>query len=373
MSTTVTEVAIVGAGIGACSAALHLARRGVPVLVLEKGYAGAGASGVNFGGVRRNGRHLDELPLAARALEVYWRRLEEWVGSDCEYAETGHLKLARTPEDAAELERHNLKARDYGVPLEMLNREQLLARYPWLGPDAYAASWSPTCGQINPRLVGPAFAAAARRAGAEIRERAAVVSAEKVNGGFELYTESGPTVRARAVLNCAGAWGAQIAALFGEEVPLEIITPQMVVSEPLPYVIEPVLGVGGGNLYMRQIPRGNVIFGGGDGVADLGAGRSYVRPEATVESLKHAVHMAPLLARAHVIRVWTGLEGQTPDGLPVLGPSAVTEGLFHSFGYSGHGFQLAPAVGAILAELVVDGATQTPIEPFSIVRFRKAP
>lgn len=372
MARLETEVAIIGGGIGACSAALHLAQRGVPALVLEKDYAGAGASGVNFGGVRRNGRHLDELPIAERALEHYWRRLKDWVGTDCEYVETGHLKFARTSEDAAELERHNARAQEYGVPLEMLSRAQLLERYPWLGGDAYAASWSPTCGQTNPRLVGPAFARAARRAGAQIRELTAIVSAQKANGGFELYAEDGLTVSARVVLNCAGAWGARIAALFGEDVPLTTITPQIVVTEPLAYFIEPVIGVVGGNLYLRQIPRGNVIFGGGDGIAELDAGRSYVRPEATIESLKYAVRMAPRLAEAHVIRVWTGLEGETPDRLPVLSPSATVEGLFHSFGYSGHGFQLAPAVGAILAELVLDGATQTPIAPLSITRFRRA-
>ncbi|HLB06072.1 MAG TPA: FAD-binding oxidoreductase [Alphaproteobacteria bacterium] len=367
-----TEVAIIGGGIGACSAALHLARRGVPALVLERDYAGAGASGVNFGGVRRNGRHLEELALAERALSGYWRRLEEWVGSTCEYAETGHLKCARNAEDAAELERHNAKAQDYGVPLEMLGRSELLERFPWLGPDAYAASWSPTCGQANPRLVGPAFARAARAAGAEIRERVRVVGAETIGSGFEIATEDGLSVRARVLLNCAGAWGAEVAAWFNERVPMRTITPQMVVTEPLPYVIEPVLGVVGGNLYLRQIPRGNVIFGGGDGVADLAAARSYVAPPATLESLRHAVRMVPHLARAHVIRVWTGLEGETPDGLPILGPSATTAGLFHSFGYSGHGFQLVPAAGAILAELVCEGATQTPIAPLAISRFRPA-
>jgi glycine/D-amino acid oxidase-like deaminating enzyme len=70
-----TEVAIVGGGLGGCSAALHLSRRGVPVTLLDKGAVGAGASGVNFGGVRRNGRHLEELPLAERSLVNYWRKL----------------------------------------------------------------------------------------------------------------------------------------------------------------------------------------------------------------------------------------------------------------------------------------------------------
>ena len=68
-------------------------------------------------------------------------------------------------------------------------------------------------------------------------------------------------------------------------------------------------------------------------------------------------------------RVWSGVEGYLPDMLPVIGWSRTTPGLVHAFGFSGHGFQLAPGVGAVVADLIVDGASQTPIESFSIERF----
>jgi sarcosine oxidase subunit beta len=70
-----------------------------------------------------------------------------------------------------------------------------------------------------------------------------------------------------------------------------------------------------------------------------------------------------------IVRTWCGIEARTADEIPIIGPSAVAQGLFHSFGYSGHGFQLAPAVGAAVAELIATGATNLPIAPFAVTRF----
>ena len=171
------------------------------------------------------------------------------------------------------------------------------------------------------------------------------------------------------MLNCAGAWGAELAARFGETVPLTAKAPQMVVSEPTRHFIEPVLGVCNGDLYLRQIPRGNVIFGGGYGIADTTASRSSVLPENTFSASASAIGLIPRLADLRIIRVWTGIEGYTPDDIPVIGPSRTRPGLFHAFGFSGHGFQLGPAMGEILGELLCGGESETPIEAFDIGRF----
>ena len=98
MSDLRADVVIVGGGLVGCAAALHLRERGASVAVVEKNQLGAAASGVNFGGVRRNGRKLAELGIATRALAI-WKRLPELVGSDCEYEITGNIKVARSDED----------------------------------------------------------------------------------------------------------------------------------------------------------------------------------------------------------------------------------------------------------------------------------
>ncbi|HAO2891871.1 TPA: FAD-binding oxidoreductase, partial [Escherichia coli] len=89
--------------------------------------------------------------------------------------------------------------------------------------------------------------------------------------------------------------------------------------------------------------------------------------------MKRATTLFPHLAGAHVIRFWSGTEGQLPDNNPVIGPSGTTPGLFHAFGFCGAGFQVAPAVGAVLSDLVTSGETATPIEAFAIERFQNMP
>ena len=361
------DVAIVGGGIAGCAAAAALRQAGLTVVLLEKGLCGAGASGVNFGGVRQQGRHLAELPLARRARPL-WDRMRETVGEDVEFEATGHIKLARSEADMAELERYARDAAEYGLRLQLLGANAARAELPWLGETVVGASLSPEDGQANPRLVGPAYARLARRLGADVREHAAVIAAERTAAGFETRTEN-LVVTSRFLVNCAGIGAGRIAALFGEIVPLAPLVPNMLVSEPIPFFVSRSIGVCGGDVYVRQVARGNVIFGGGRGWGDAELTRS--RP-ATAESLggmARTLDLVPALKGAHVIRTWTGIDGEMPDDIPVIGHSATTPDLIHAFGFSGHGFQLGPVIGEIIAELVIDGRSSSPLEPFRIGRF----
>lgn len=362
------EVAIVGGGTAGCSTALHLRQRGVSVVLLERGLCGGQASGVNYGGVRQQGRALVELPLARRS-RAMWDRLPEIVGSDCEFKATGHVKLARSEADIAELEAYREAVRPYGLELELIGREALRRRYPWLSEVALGGSLCAEDGQANPRLVAPAFARAARAAGADIREHAPVASIEHDGARFLVRTEGGFEVSAATLVNVAGAWGHEIAARFGERVPEGVTAPNMCVTEPLPYFMVPNFGVCGGGFYVRQIPRGNVIFGGGRGVAERERLRAYPIATSSLASARQTIALVPRLRHAQIIRTWTGIEGTMPDDIPVIGPSRTTRGLFHAFGFSGHGFQLGPVMGPVLAELILDGSTPTPIAAFDIGRF----
>ncbi|MCC6468226.1 MAG: FAD-binding oxidoreductase [Alphaproteobacteria bacterium] len=362
------DVAIIGGGTAGCSAALHLRGRGATVALLEARLCGSQASGVNYGGVRRQGRAFVELPLASRSRAV-WERLPALIGHDGEFAVSGHLKLARDEAEMAELEAWVAGARDYGVAGELFGRNAIRARYPWLGPKIIGASLVADDGHANPRLVAPHFARAARRAGADIREGTKVVGIGRDAAGFAVETNTGLSVRARTLINVAGAWGHEIAAMFGEHAPEELMTPNLCVTEPLPLAVEHNLGVVGGNVYIRQISRGNVVFGGGSGMGDSGQVRARPLPPSTAAAIARAVEAVPALRGARLIRTWSGLEGAMPDGIPVIGPSRTTPGLVHAFGFSGHGFQLGPGMGEILAELALDGRTATPIEAFSINRF----
>lgn len=143
----------------------------------------------------------------------------------------------------------------------------------------------------------------------------------------------------------------------------------MLVTEPLPMVMDVSTGVEGGGIYARQVARGNCILGGGRGFA-LGPQQARPGQAAVLEILRNAGELYPFLKGAQAIRTWSGTEGYLPDHEPVIGPSSTQPGLLHGFGFAGAGFQLGPAVGEALAEIVCTGASRQPIEAFSIRRFQ---
>jgi sarcosine oxidase, subunit beta len=366
-----TEVAIIGGGIVGASAALFMRRMGIPVVVLERDLCGSRSSGVNYGGVRRQGRPLVQLPLSQRAHEI-WAQLPQLIGIEGEYLRSGHLKLARSEADLAALESYCERTRGFGLELEILSKKAVHERCPWLGKAAVGGSLCPQDGQANPRLVSPAFARAARRLGADVREQTRIDEADFDGEKFVLRSGDELEVRSNYLVNCAGAWAGTIAARFGDHVPMESGHPEMAVTEPLPLFMNFSLGVEGGGVYARQVTRGNCVIGGGHGYA-LDELRARAEPSGIARLMQQTVDLLPALRNAHIIRTWSGTEGYLPDRQPVIGHSAGTPRLIHAFGFAGGGFQVGPAVGAVLADLVRDGESSTPIEAFSITRFTPSP
>ncbi len=370
------DVVIVGGGIMGAATALFLRRYGRSVILLERGLVGQQASGVNFGNVRRQGRFLPQLPLANRARKV-WGELQELLGEDAEFVPNGHLRVCFRKEEVGRLEQYAEDARPYGLDLELISRNALRVRFPYLSADAIAGSFSPEDGHANPRLAAPAFARAAVRAGAAVYENTEVTAIAKAADDFILETSSRARFRAPIVQISAGAWAGALAALFDAPVPLQPRGPQMAVTEPAPYAIAPSIGVFSDveeeGVYLRQVTRGNIVYGGGlRGPALPEIRRAYVDPANTLRQFQHVRRLVPALAALNIIRTWSGIEGYVDDDIPVIGPSARTAGLYYAFGFCGHGFQLGPGVGEVMAELIATGATTTPIEPFHISRFARA-
>ncbi|RVT92910.1 NAD(P)/FAD-dependent oxidoreductase [Sphingomonas crocodyli] len=374
MIATQADVLIIGGGLMGSATAFFLRQRGLSVIVLERGLVGQQASGVNFGNVRRQGRFLPQLPLAHRS-RALWGRLPELIGEDVEFIVTGHLCLGYRDEDGEALEAYRSAARDYDLDLELLGPNALRERFPYLSREAIIGSMSPDDGHANPRLAAPAFARAAIRAGATVVENCEALTIEKVGEDFVVQTAAG-IYRAPILQISAGAWGAQIAERFGELVPLKAFGPQMAVTEPVRYAFKPVLSVTTRDplegIYFRQIPRGNVIFGGClRESADIDTARAQVNPDNTLHQVGQLRRIVPALASLRVIRVWSGVEGYLDDNIPVMGVSSAVPGLYYAFGFCGHGFQLGPGVGDVMAELIATGQTSTPIAPFAISRFAR--
>ena len=361
------DVTIVGGGIVGSSAALFLRRFGLSVVLLERGLCGAAASGVNYGGVRVQGRTLSQLPLALRARSI-WSRLSSYIGIDGEYVQSGHLKIARSESDMANLEAYAAQMREHGLSLQLVSGAAFRAAHPMFGARAVGGSFCAEDGHANPRLVSPAFARAAQAAGARVIEQCTVSELGHTGNTFVVGDGRSVEVKSSWLLNCAGAWALDVAQRFGDAAPLTRIHPGMAVTEPVPRFMDVNVGVEGGGIYGRQTARGNCVMGGARGAAK---GSLYAVPtaEAMGELCRRMADLFPALADVHVIRFWSGVEGSLPDHQPVIGPSPNVPELIHAFGFCGAGFQTGPAVGEALAELVYHGRCNIELAPFALQRF----
>jgi len=375
MSGQRADVIIVGGGIMGAASAFFLRKRGMSVILLERGLVGQQASGVNFGNTRRMGRPVDQLPLSNRARET-WLKFNELFGEDVELLLNGHLRVGFTPAHEERMVKYTEDAKDFGLDMQMLSAKALHERFPYLGPELTAGCYAPHDGHANPRLAAPAIGRAAARAGAQVLENTDIVGVEKDGDEFRVTAADGRVFRAPVALITAGAWGNRISSSFGEPVPMIAKAPQMCVTEPVPYAIGPTVGaiadVFEQVVFFRQVARGNIVIGGGGHeLADLENRRAYVNPSRTLYKLKNAPRVVPAFNHLSIIRVWSGIEGYMADSHPVMGASASVPGLYYAFGFSGEGFQLGPGVGDVMAELIHTGSTSTPIGHYHISRFAK--
>lgn len=365
------DVVVIGGGIHGCSAALHLARAGRAVTVLEKDTVGRHASGSNAGGVRRLGRATAEVPLAVAAAAA-WHNIRALVDDDCGYRESRYLKVAFTEEALEEARRRVAVLHQQGFTHEeVIGRDMLRALLPAAAPACLGALHVEGDGYAQPYRTVQAFRRRAERLGVRFREHAPVTDVARAGGDWRVESPGG-TVTAPLVVNAAGAWGGALAARLGDAIPLEAHAPMLAITTPLPPFVDAVVGILGDALSLKQFPNGTVLIGGGV--------RGRARPETNGTELdlagvgrflRAACRVFPHLEGARINRLWAGIEGYTPDNLPVIGRGQA-EGVVHCFGFSAHGFQLAPAVGAIVARLAEGTAPGIDVEAFAPDRFAGA-
>jgi sarcosine oxidase subunit beta len=179
------------------------------------------------------------------------------------------------------------------------------------------------------------------------------------------------TVDAPVLVNCAGAWAGQLCTYLDEPVPLKVGAPMMMVTERLPPFLKPVVGAASRKLSFKQMQNGTVLIGGAHlAEHDMGTETTELDCVKLRESSRTVLALFPRMAHVRIVRAWAGLEAFMPDQIPVIGPSAKVDHVYHAFGFSAHGFQLSPVVGRILSELIVNGSSSLKIDPFSIQRFQ---
>jgi sarcosine oxidase subunit beta len=369
MKTISADVIVIGGGIHGCSSAFHLARRGASVILLEADYCGRHASGVNAGGVRTLNRPLPEIPLAL-ASRALWHDLGNLVGDTAGFEASGQLKVAESEADMQVLKERVALLQSHGFTHEVLvDRETVRDLIPAMSPHVTGGIWVKDDGHALPFKAVTAFRRAAEKLGSVVHEGTPAVSLSPAGSRWCVETARG-RFEASHVVNAAGAWSARIAAMAGEKVPLEPGGLMLMVTQRVPPFIKPVLGAVSRPLSFKQFDNGTVVIGGAlECRIDFDAKHGEIDFKTLARSARTVTDLFPFLKEVQVNRAWSGIEGFLPDKLPVIGPSRVAPNFIHAFGFCASGFQLGPAVGRIVSELVIDGTARLPIGPFAVDRF----
>jgi sarcosine oxidase, subunit beta len=365
-----TDAIIVGGGIHGCSTALHLCLAGLKPVLIEKDYAGRHASGVNAGGVRQLARDVAEIPLSIRSMGI-WETIADLVDDDCGFESHGQVLVAENETELAVFRARvaDLNARGF-THEELIDGTELRRLVPAVAESCPGGVVSRRDGAAQPGRATTAFRRKAQALGAIIREGVAASNIRKEDGLWHVDVGS-DGYAAPVLVNAAGAWAGRIAAQFGEPTPVETIAPMLMITSPVPHFIDPVVILRGRKLSFKQFDNGTVLIGGGH------LATPYQDRNETVldwrrlsESARTVSELFAVMRSATIVRAWAGIEARMRDDIPVFGPSALHEGLYHQFGFSAHGFQLGPGAGAVMAELIVNGGTQTRVAGLSIERFR---
>ncbi len=366
------EVAIIGGGIMGASTAYHLARRGLSdVVILEKDLLAQASTGLSAGGIRQQFSHPANIRLSQEAVRVF-ERFEEEFETDVEFRQVGYLFLAQSEEVWLEFLVNVEVQRRYNVPVEVLSPDEIKRRWPYLNvDDLQGGTFCPEDGYADPYMAAMGFANAARRLGVRIEEQTRV-TAIHIEGGQVLGVETtGGAISAPVVVNVAGPWAGDVAQMAGFNLPVKPYRRQVFMTQafdaipkPVPMIldIEPAFyfrGEGPGVLMGMSDPEEPPSF------------RTHVDFAFLERVIEAAVHRAPLLEEAEILRGWGGLYTITPDDNPIIGRLPGVEGLYCAIGFSGHGFQQAPTVGRIISELILDGQTDFDLTPFAHDRFGK--
>lgn len=410
---TTADVVIIGGGVVGAFTALEIAKRGGSPVVLEKGEIGGEQSSRNWGYIRQQGRDEPELPLMVYAHQV-WASLEQDLGVDIGWAERGNLRLLRQDADLDWYRNWSVMGREFGVPARMLEPSDIPPLLPDSHGDWVGAMYTPNDGQADPGKATRAVADAAAKKGATLATHTTAESIEVVNGKVRGVKTSRGTIITPKVVVAGGIWTRRILSPLGINLPMQWV--RLTVSETEPVAGFPdIPAVWSHDVAFRKTDRDTVLFAASQR-ADVDVmlsaannirsfsptlvknlktfqvrvGRAAVldartrldrrhrfdgwEPKPNPASVKIAhealIAIYPQLAEVPIERSWGGVIDGTPDNLPVLSAADSVEGLVVGAGFSGHGFGLSPASGAVLADLALDGSSDRfDINIFRLSRF----
>ena len=369
------KVVVIGGGLIGLSIAHSLTARGVnDVLVLERGLLANGGTGKSSGIVRA---HYGVPSIA----KLSWNSIPtlEALGSEVGFRQVGYSVIVGD-DNAAALEANIAMQQGLGIEAEMIDGDRLAALWPLMETsDVVAASFEPRGGFADATQLAFHFGRVARDHGARIRQNTAVAriltSGDKATG-VELTT--GEVIEADDVIVASGWWSKQLLADVGLDFPCDAYRSELLIvdaGEPLPDL--PVVSDLVSLQYCRVEGSGQFLIGNSDHDAPenkfVDPDRySNVASDATVEKYADKVmHRFPGFPDPSVTHTYAGVYDVPPDWNPVIAPLAAIQGLTLAAGFAGHGFKMSPAVGELVADLLVEGDSTDPDVPASDFRLER--
>ena len=368
------NVAIIGAGVIGLGIAWRLAMRGVPVAVFDKGACGAGASHAAAGMLAacvEAEPGEEALVTLGRASQARWpafaAELKQASGVDVGLRSEGTLVVALTSDDQARLGHQLVFQQKLGLPLQWISAAETRRREPHLAGKLAGAVFSPEDTQVDNRKLAAALRIAAEMAGASISEHQAVKTISSDAGRVDgIVLADGSKVAADVVVLAAGAWSRNIDGLAPElRPPVRPIKGQMLAlrMDPAAPLLTHVVWAPGAYL----VPRldGRLLVGAT--VEEKGYDTS-LTAGGILTLLEAAWRVVPAVEELPIDEMWVGHRPGSRDDAPILGTGLI-DGLIYATGHHRNGILLTPITADAIAELVLDGAADPAIRPFSIERF----
>lgn len=374
MSPGTADVVVIGGGVVGASTAYHLAAAGVEhVVLLERADAVAtGSTGACAGGFRHQFSSRINIELSLASVPMILGFAQEH-GLPLDVVQDGYLFLVRTEREWAEFRAGAELQRSLGVDAQLLTPEEAAAIAPGIAvDDVVGATFCSDDGIADPAGLTQGYATLAREASADLRFGVEVVAIEADDAAVTAVRTGDGAISTPVVVNAAGPWAGTLAATVGVHLPLEPIPRMVVTTGPFPGApARRTLVIDAATSYYFHKEGDGVLTGMGGRDERASFSTEVDRRFIEEELLPTAVRVFPPIERAGVASMWAGLYEMTPDRHPIIGESPVS-GLFLANGFSGHGFQHAPVVGKLLAELIVDGETRTvDISSLGLDRFER--
>jgi sarcosine oxidase subunit beta len=363
------ECVIVGGGVVGCSLAYHLARAGMRPVLLERGELGAGSTARGAGGVRQQFSTAVNVRVS-RMSRAMLERFEEETGATAALRQIGYLLLATTDAEAAQFARNVEVQREAGLDdVELLSVDAAVELVPDLRrDDLTAATWCPSDGLAGPHEVTMGYASAARRHGTTIVEGCAVEGIDVENDRVMAVHAGGRRVAAGLVINCAGPYAALVGRLAGVDVPVRpyrrhiFVTESFSLTRPAPMTVDFHT-----SFYFH--PEGEGLLLGMSDPAEPSSFDTSVAWDFLEHLIEHATWRLPVLERARIRTGWAGLYEVSPDNQAIVGEATGVSGFWLCCGFSGHGFMQAPAIGQLLADVLLGRLPAIDLSPYDPRRF----